>query len=89
MAVKGKRITVTDVATNLIAEPNQKGITVALINRDATKDIDLSGAGVASGQAFRLKPGEERSIDNLADGDLYGIAAAAQSVVIDVLLVGV
>lgn len=89
MALKTKRVTVTAVATNLIAEPNQAGITVALINRDLTNAIDLGPATVVSGQGFRLKPDEERSIDNLADGDLYGIAAAAQSAVVDVLLVGV
>lgn len=82
MAAKGSRVTVGAAAVKLAAGKQK----VHLRNRDATNSVDLGGPGVAAGQGYELKPGEELTLD-LGPDDLYAVRSGAADVRVDVLAV--
>lgn len=91
MAVDSDRVTVTDTATKISAVDGSPvaGHSLTVINRHATDSIDLGGSGVVSGAGFELKASENVTVDLSEGEELFGIAAAAGSVEVHVLYVGV
>lgn len=91
MALVGARVTVTDTATVIEDAGSDDlvvGKSIAVTNR-GTNPIDLGGVGVVFGDGYELRADETISIDMTPDEALYGISAAAGSVVIHVLRQGV
>lgn len=92
MSIEGARVTVTDTATALNVGGESDlvvGKSILATNRNATNSVDVGGSAVASGAGHELKPGESVTID-LTPGEVcFAIAAAAQTVRVDVLRVGV
>lgn len=92
MAITSERITVTDAAAVLLsgAETDRSmGLSVLVVNRDATNSVDLGGADVVSGSGFELKASEQVSVDLESGAELYAIAAAAETAECHVLRNGV
>lgn len=94
MALSAVRVTVGNAAPVMIAKasaidygtgPSSVTTSVVVQNSDATNSVFLGGPAVTSADGFELKAG--KTIEILLDGNdlLYGICAAAVTVVVHVL----
>lgn len=89
MPIASRRVTVTDAATLLTSEVGQEGRGQSVLFRNAgAASVDVGGAGVTTGAGFELAAGASLVLDTYGEA-VYGIAAAAGSVRVDVLEVGV
>lgn len=91
MALAGRRVTVTDVATRLdVADADGiLGRSITVTNAGAAA-IDLGGSAVTAGAGYALAAGATVTLANIQPGDvLYGRAAAATSQPVHVLESGV
>lgn len=90
MAVSSERVTVTDTATALIGAESDtvSGGQILVRNRSATDSVDLGDSSVTSTGGYELAAGNTVELRLSAGDRLYGIAAAAGSVRVDVLRVG-
>lgn len=89
MALKGRRVTVTDVATRIdVADSDNSTPRSLRVTNAGTAAIDIGGSSVTAGTGYSLANGT--SVDlTLAYGEsLYGIAAATTSHVVHVLETG-
>lgn len=90
MALAGRRVTVTDVATRIDAvdSDNSTGRSLRVTNAGAAA-IDLGGVGVTSGGGYSLAAGATVTLDLAFNEALYGRAAATTSQPVHVLETGV
>lgn len=89
MALAGRRVTVTDVATRIDAADSSNASPRSLrVTNAGAAAIDIGGSGVTAGAGYSLAAGA--SIDITLDyrESLYGIAAATTSQPVHVLETG-
>lgn len=90
MALTGRRVTVTDVATRIDAADTNNSTPRSLTVKNAgSAAIDIGGSTVTSGTGYELAAGASISLDLEPFETLHGIAPALASQPIHVLETGV
>ena len=90
MALKGRRVTVTDVATRIdVADTDNSSRRSLAVTNAGSAAIDLGGSGVTAGGGYSLAAGATVTLELAYDETLYGIAAATTSQPVHVLETGV